>query len=156
MTVKTATRTAVPEMRVPRPAPGQPPRHQQGLHIQEFGTARQLPIGLSAGTCRHSCQLLDKYAEETKDLVVSDPRRVAELISIPRPPDAVEGAPARLSSLLEAHECILIGAREAAAKAIARNDDGTNDLLVSDVIRTGERHAWFLAEHLAAAPLIRT
>jgi len=34
-------------------------------------------------------------------------------------------------------------------------DDETNDLLVSDVIRTNELQAWFLAEHLVDAPLVR-
>ena len=34
-------------------------------------------------------------------------------------------------------------------------DDGTNDLLVSEVIRTGELQAWFLAEHLVDTPLVR-
>jgi hypothetical protein len=31
----------------------------------------------------------------------------------------------------------------------------TNDLLVSDVIRRNELQAWFLAEHVVDAPLVR-
>lgn len=42
-----------------------------------------------------------------------------------------------------------------AAKRTAELSDGTNDLFVSDVIRTGELPAWFLAEHLVDTPLIR-
>ena len=61
-----------------------------------------------------------------------------------------------LSRLLEAHETILIHAHEDAARAAGFGDDGTNDLLVSDVIRTGELQAWFLAEHLVETPLVRT
>lgn len=53
-----------------------------------------------------------------------------------------------LSRLLEAHETILIDAHDAAAKVVQQGDDGTNDLLVSQVIRTGELQVWFLAEHL--------
>ncbi|MEU6098254.1 SsgA family sporulation/cell division regulator [Streptomyces sp. NPDC047079] len=34
-------------------------------------------------------------------------------------------------------------------------DEGTNDLLVSQVIRTGELQAWFLAEQLVDTPLVR-
>ena len=34
-------------------------------------------------------------------------------------------------------------------------DDGTNDLLVSDVMRTNEIQVWFLAEHLVDVPLVR-
>jgi starvation-inducible DNA-binding protein len=112
--------------------------------------------------------LLDKHAEEQLELVdmiaervqtlggvaVGDPRHVAEITTIPRPPNGVEEVPAMLSRLLEAHETILIDAHDAAAGAIEMGDDGTNDLLVSDVIRTGELQAWFLAEHLVDTPLV--
>jgi starvation-inducible DNA-binding protein len=54
---------------------------------------------------------------------------------------------------LEAHETILIETRAAAGKAAARGDDGTNDLLVSSVIRTHEQQIWFLSEHLIDEPL---
>ena len=44
--------------------------------------------------------------------------------------------------------------REAASEAADYGDDGTNDLLVSSLIRTHEMQVWFLAEHLAATPLL--
>ncbi|MFE7710311.1 ferritin-like domain-containing protein, partial [Streptomyces sp. NPDC057486] len=59
------------------------------------------------------------------------------------------------SRLLEAHEAVLIDAHDAAARTAELGDDGTNDLLVSQVIRTGELQAWFLAEHLVDTPLVR-
>ncbi len=59
------------------------------------------------------------------------------------------------SCLLEAHEIILTDAHDAAARVAEGGDDGTNDLLVSEVIRTGELQAWFLAEHLVDTPLVR-
>ncbi|MER6138695.1 DNA starvation/stationary phase protection protein [Streptomyces sparsogenes] len=113
--------------------------------------------------------LLDKHAGEQLELVdtiaervqtlggvaVGDPRHVAEITSIPRPPDGVEEVPAMLSRLLEAHETILTDAHDAAARTAELGDDGTNDLLVSQVIRTGELQAWFLAEHLVDTPLVR-
>jgi starvation-inducible DNA-binding protein len=113
--------------------------------------------------------LLDKHADEQLALVdaiaeriqslgavaVGDPRHVAELSGIPRPPDGVEQVPAMLSRLLDAHERILIDAHQAAAKSAELGDDGTNDLLVSQVIRTGELQCWFLAEHLVDTPLVR-
>jgi DNA-binding ferritin-like protein len=49
---------------------------------------------------------------------------------------------------------ILKEARELARDADERGDDGTNDLLISDVIRTHEEQVWFLAEHLVEAPLV--
>ncbi|WP_327070743.1 DNA starvation/stationary phase protection protein [Kitasatospora sp. NBC_01250] len=113
--------------------------------------------------------MLDKHADELLALVdvlaervqalggvaVGDPRHVAEITSIPRPPDGVEEVPAMLSRLLSAHEAILIAARDAASRAAALGDDGTNDLLVSQVVRTGEAQVWFLAEHLVDTPLVR-
>jgi starvation-inducible DNA-binding protein len=113
--------------------------------------------------------LLDKHADEQLALVdalaervqalggvaVGDPRHVAEITSIPRPPDGVEEVPAMLSRLLSAHEAILVDARDAARRAAELGDDGTNDLLVSQVVRTGEAQVWFLAEHLVDTPLVR-
>lgn len=103
-------------------------------------------------------ELADALAERVQNLggvAVADPRHVAEITSIPRPPDGVEGVPEMLSRLLEAHEQILIAAREAAARAAAEGDPGTDDLLVSQVVRTGELQVWFLAEHLVDVPLTR-
>jgi starvation-inducible DNA-binding protein len=102
--------------------------------------------------------LVDKIAERVQTLggiAVSDPRHVAELTTVPRPPDGCEEVPAMLSRLLEAHEMILSDAHDAAGRVAALGDDGTNDLIVSDVIRTGELQAWFLAEHLVDTPLVR-
>nr|WP_017592962.1 DNA starvation/stationary phase protection protein [Nocardiopsis potens] len=102
--------------------------------------------------------MVDSLAERVQTLggvAVGDPRHVAEITRVPRPPDGAEEVPAMLSRLLEAHELILVDAHEAARKADEAGDDGTNDLLVSDVIRTGEMQAWFLAEHLVDTPLVR-
>jgi len=102
--------------------------------------------------------LVDKIAERVQTLggiAVGDPRHVAEITKVPRPPNGCEEVPAMLSRLLEAHEMILSDAHDAATRVAALGDDGTNDLLVSDVIRTGELQAWFLAEHLVDTPLVR-
>src|SRR6267143_6564969 len=101
--------------------------------------------------------LVDKIAERVQTLggiAVGDPRHVAEITKVPRPPDGCEEVPAMLSRLLEAHEVILSNAHEAAGRVAALGDDGTNDLIVSDLIRTGELQAWFLAEHLVDTPLV--
>jgi starvation-inducible DNA-binding protein len=102
--------------------------------------------------------LVDDIAERIQALggvAVGDSRHVAEITAIPRPPDGVEEIPAMLSRLLEAHETILVESHDVAARSARAGDDGTNDLLVSQVIRTGERQAWFLAEHLVDTPLVR-
>src|SRR5260370_16748756 len=80
---------------------------------------------------------------------------VAETTIIPRPPRGREEAPVQISRLLEAHELILKEARTMAGKAADAGDDGTNDLLVSNVIRTNELQACFVAEHFVDFPLVR-
>ncbi len=80
---------------------------------------------------------------------------VAETTLIPRLPRGRRGARVQFSRLLEAHEIILKEARTMARLASEAGDDGTNDLVVSDVIRTNELQVWFLAEHLVAVPLVR-
>lgn len=103
-------------------------------------------------------ELIDSIAERVQTLggvAVGDPRQVAEITQIGRPPNGAEEVPAMLSRLLEAHETILIDAHDAAKKADDMGDDGTNDLIVSDVIRTNELQAWFLVEHLVDTPLVR-
>ncbi|SCL23444.1 starvation-inducible DNA-binding protein [Micromonospora rhizosphaerae] len=113
--------------------------------------------------------LLDKHANEQLELIdmiaeriqtlggiaVGDPRHVAELTRVPRPPDGAEEVPAMLSRLLEAHELILNDAHDAAARVAEAGDDGSNDLLVSNVIRTNELQTWFIAEHLVDTPIVR-
>lgn len=86
-----------------RPESSQPWLHQKGAEIQEFGSVRQFPLGLSRDARMYSCQRHDAA------------KRTAEL-----------------------------------------GDDGTDDLLVSDVVRTGELQAWFLAEHLVDTPLVHS
>jgi len=80
---------------------------------------------------------------------------VAETTLIPRPPKGRESVPVQISRLLHAHEIVLKEARTMARLASEREDDVTNDLLVSDVIRTNELQVWFVAEHLVDTPVVR-
>ena len=103
-------------------------------------------------------KLVDKIAERIQSLggvAIALPHDVSEHTRIERAPIHREEVPVQLSRLLEAHELILKEAREYAKTAADKGDDGTNDLLVSDVIRTNEMHVWFLAEHLVAMPLVQ-
>jgi starvation-inducible DNA-binding protein len=79
---------------------------------------------------------------------------VAELTRIPRPPKGREEVPVQLSRLLDAHQVIITQCRELAELATKLGDAGTNDLVVSDVLRPSELQAWFLSEHLVNAPLV--
>jgi starvation-inducible DNA-binding protein len=80
---------------------------------------------------------------------------VAELTRIPRPPKGREEVPVQISRLLEAHQMVIQEARAMARRAADRGDDGTNDLLVSDVVRENELQVWFVAEHVVDVPLVR-
>jgi starvation-inducible DNA-binding protein len=113
--------------------------------------------------------LFDKHHEEQDELVDAIAERiqllggisiamaadVAETTIIPRPPRGREEAPVQISRLLEAHETILKEAHTMAKQADDSGDDGTNDLLVSQVIRTNELQVWFLSEHLVDVPLVK-
>jgi starvation-inducible DNA-binding protein len=79
---------------------------------------------------------------------------VAETTRIERPPRGREEVPVQLSRLLDAHQIIIRQARKLARRASALRDDGTNDLVVSEVLRTNELQAWFLSEHLVNVPLV--
>lgn len=76
---------------------------------------------------------------------------IAEETNIPRPPRGREPVPVQLSRLIDAHTLIIKQARESAEKASDAGDSGTDDLLVSEVLRCNELQVWFLSEHLVAA-----
>ena len=80
---------------------------------------------------------------------------VAEATRIERPPKGREAVPAQLSRLLDAHQVIIENVRELAERADKLGDDGTNDMLVSDLLRTNELQVWFVSEHLVDEPTVR-
>jgi len=113
--------------------------------------------------------LYDKHYEEQDELVDSIAERVqllggvsiamaadvAETTQIERPPRGREEAPVQLSRLLDAHQIIIRQARTLARRASQLGDDGTNDLVVSEVLRTNELQIWFLSEHLVNISLVK-
>jgi starvation-inducible DNA-binding protein len=103
-------------------------------------------------------ELVDEIAERIQllgGISLAMAADIAETTMIERPPRGREEVPVQISRLLEAHELILKEARTMAKQAAEAGDDGTNDLLVSDVIRTNELQVWFIAEHLVDVPLVR-
>jgi starvation-inducible DNA-binding protein len=102
-------------------------------------------------------ELVDGLAERIQTLggvAIAMAADVAENTNIPRPPKGVEEVPAQISRLLEAHRIVIEETRQAARKAAELGDDGSNDLLVSDVLRTNEMQVWFVSEHLVDQPLV--
>jgi starvation-inducible DNA-binding protein len=103
-------------------------------------------------------ELVDMVAERIQILggiSIAMAADVAEMTMVPRPPRGREEVPVQISRLLHAHEIILKEARTMAEEAADAGDDGTNDLIVSNIIRTNEFQVWFLAEHLVDEPLVR-
>ena len=112
--------------------------------------------------------LFDKHFDEQAELVDTIAERiqilggisiamaadVAELTRIERPPKGREEVPVQLSRLLDAHEVIITHCRELAERSAKLGDQGTNDLVVSDVLRANEMQVWFLSEHLVEEPLV--
>ena len=102
--------------------------------------------------------LVDLLAERVQTLGgvgIAMAHDVAETTLIPRLPRGRQEFPVQLARLLHAHEIILLEARTMARQAGESGDDGTNDILVSDVIRTNELQVWFVSEHLVDARLVR-
>jgi starvation-inducible DNA-binding protein len=113
--------------------------------------------------------LFDKHAGEQSELVDAIAERiqllggvslamaadVAETTLVPRPPKGREEVPVQISRLLHAHQIVLEEARAMARRASASGDEGTNDLLISDVVRRNELQVWFVAEHVVDGPLVR-
>ena len=102
-------------------------------------------------------ELVDLLAERIQILggvSVAMAHDVADLTRLERPPKGREEVPVQISRLLEAHALILKDTRDLAKRASELGDDGSNDLLVSNVLRTNEMQVWFLSEHLVEMPLV--
>ena len=101
---------------------------------------------------------MDQLAERIQSLggvSIAMAPDVAETTIIPRPPKGREEVPVQISRLLHGHEIVLKEARSMARQAAEAGDDGTNDLLVSDIIRGNEKQVWFLSQHLVDVPLVK-
>jgi starvation-inducible DNA-binding protein len=116
-----------------------------------------------SGTTFYQLHLLfDKHHEELTGMVDLVGERVqalggisvamgadaAEMTRIPRPPRGREAPEAQIRRLLDAHEVLIHAVRETASLAAEVGDDGTNDLLISELLRKNETQVWFLSEHL--------
>ena len=114
--------------------------------------------------------LFDKHFEEQVEIVDTIAERiqllgglalamaadVAETTRIQRPPRGREEVPVVISRLLDAHQVIIEHCRELAERASKLGDQGTNDMVVSDVLRTNELQSWFISEHLVDTPLVHS
>jgi starvation-inducible DNA-binding protein len=112
--------------------------------------------------------LFDKHYQEQVEVVDTIAERIqmlgglalamapdiAETTQIERPPRGREEVPVVISRLLDAHQIVIRDCRELAERSSKLGDQGTNDMVVSDVLRANEMQSWFLSEHLVETPLI--
>jgi starvation-inducible DNA-binding protein len=102
-------------------------------------------------------EIVDTIAERIQllgGLAIAMAHDVAETTGIERPPRGREEVPVVLSRLLDAHQIIVRHCRELAERSARLGDQGTNDMVVSEVLRPNELQAWFLSEHLVEGPLV--
>ncbi|HEV7219201.1 MAG: Dps family protein [Terriglobales bacterium] len=102
-------------------------------------------------------EIVDTIAERIQllgGLSIAMAADVAETTKIERPPRGREEVPVQISRLIDAHQVIIGECRELAERADKLGDDGTNDLAISDVLRTNELQVWFVSEHLVNMPLV--
>jgi len=102
-------------------------------------------------------ELVDAIAERIQLLggvSIAMAADVAETTRITRPPRGREEVPVQLSRLLDAHQVIILATRQLAHRALELGDDGSNDFLISEVLRPNELQVWFLSEHLVKEPLV--
>jgi starvation-inducible DNA-binding protein len=112
--------------------------------------------------------LFDKHAEEQLELIdllaervqtlggiaVGDPRHAAELTTIERAPNGAESVADMISRTLDAHEVIIEKVRKGIDATEKNGDWGSNDILMSDVLRRNELQVWFISEHIVDMPLV--
>ena len=102
-------------------------------------------------------ELVDTIAERIQVLggvSLAMAHDVAETTRIERPPRGREEVPVQISRLLDAHQIIIGHCRPLAKRASELGDDGTNDMVISDVLRSNELQVWFLSEHLVEMSLV--
>jgi starvation-inducible DNA-binding protein len=112
--------------------------------------------------------LFDKHFDEQVEMVDTIAERiqilggvsiamggdVAQLTRIQPPPRGREELPVQISRLLEAHKQIMQACHDIAEAADKLGDDGTNDMVISDILRANELQSWFIGQHLVDMPFI--
>ena len=112
--------------------------------------------------------LFDKHYEEQTELVDTIAERIqllggvtvamgadaGAMTKIPAPPKGKEEVPVQISRLLEAHKMIMQDCHDIGEAADDAGDDGTNDMVISDILRPNELQSWFIGQHLVEMPLI--
>lgn len=104
-------------------------------------------------------EIVDAIAERIQllgGLAIAMAPDVAETTRIERPPRGREEVPVQISRLLDAHQIVIRDCRDLAERSSKLGDQGTNDLVVSEVLRPNELQSWFVSEHLVEMSLVHS
>jgi starvation-inducible DNA-binding protein len=126
-------------------------------HWQTTGPTFQMMHELFEKHYQEQAELADSIAERIQVLggvSLAVDADIAEATRIERAPKDREPLPVQISRLVEAHEMVIVATREAAQETEDSHDLGTNDLLVSEVLRTNEFQVWYLSQHVVESPLV--
>jgi starvation-inducible DNA-binding protein len=106
-----------------------------------------------AGEILETVDLIGERIQALGGVAIAMPFDVAEMTKIERPPTGEENVPAMLARTANAHALIIKELREGISLTEQNKDSGTNDLLISDVLREHEEQLWFITQHLVDTPL---
>jgi starvation-inducible DNA-binding protein len=122
-------------------------------HWQTFGPAFLQLHELFDKHHAEQLVIIDATAERIQMLggtAIAMAADVAVTTTLALPPMERELPLRQLARLSDAHEQILALARAAARRAAELGDDGSNDLLVGEIIRTNEKQAWVVRQQSGA------
>lgn len=106
-----------------------------------------------AGEVLESVDLIAERIQMLGGVAGGMPFDVAEHTKIERPPLGVENVPAMLARTVNAHATVIRTVREGIELTERNKDYGTNDLLMSDLLRMHEMQVWFVSQHLIDTPI---
>jgi starvation-inducible DNA-binding protein len=84
------------------------------------------------------------------------PFEVAKMTKIEHPPTGEEAIPAMLARTVNAHAMVIREVRDGIEMTAQNKDYGTNDMLMSDILRMHELQVWFISQHLIDTPIINS
>lgn len=97
-------------------------------------------------------QMMDVLAERVQTLGGVARALASDIVGetrLARAPSGIESSVDQLRRLVDAHEFVLEEARPLAREAATNGDDGSNDLIVGQIVRGNELQSWFVLRHLS-------
>lgn len=106
-----------------------------------------------AGEVLESVDLIAERIQMLGGVAAGMPFDVVERTRVERPPMGIESVPSMLARTVEAHATVIRTIREGIELTEKNKDYGTNDMLMSDILRMHEMQVWFVSQHLIDTPI---